>query len=209
NGTSYQSGNTFANLLPGSYTVLVKDAFGCTSTAIAQVIANQLQVDAVLTKTLDCKTPPAARITGTISGGTAPYTYSVSVNGGAYTSLGAVTGTTFTYDTTTAGEYQFQVNDVNNCPAVSTSVKIDALVPVIASAAPVDPTCNGGTNGSVQLSGSGGVGPYMFSFNGGAFSNQSFYTGLSAGVSYSYQVRDFNQCLSAPGTITLSQPDPI
>ncbi|WP_166670560.1 hypothetical protein, partial [Flavobacterium sp. 270] len=161
NGTSYQSGDTFSNLLPGTYTVIVKDAYGCKSTAVSQIIADQLLVSIVLNKDIDCKTPSAARITGTIQGGTGPYTYGVSTNGGtSYTSLGAVTGTSFTYDTSTAGTYQFQVFDVNSCPAVSGTRDVHALIPVIANASPSNPKCNGAATGSVTLSGSGGVGPY-------------------------------------------------
>ncbi|WP_264535629.1 T9SS type B sorting domain-containing protein [Flavobacterium sp. N1736] len=208
NGATYQAGNTFSGLVPGTYTVLVKDAYGCTSTAIVQPIANQLAVGTVLTKDIDCNVPPAARITGTVSGGTAPITYSVSINGAPYTLVGTVAGTTFTYDTTTAGTYQFQVNDASTCQAVSTVSTVHALTPVTATRTPINPTCNAGTNGSVQLAGSGGVGPYMFSFNGSAFTTQSLYTGLAAGT-YGYQVRDSNQCLSTAGTVTLTAPNPI
>src|SRR5690606_13200957 len=89
NGSAYTSNNTFNNLVPGNYTVTVIDAYGCPVTLPTLTIAPQVAVSTVLTKELDCTASPDAVITSTISGGTAPFTYEVSIDGGAYSSLGA------------------------------------------------------------------------------------------------------------------------
>ncbi|MFE3869598.1 hypothetical protein ACFX5E_16185, partial [Flavobacterium sp. LS2P90] len=96
NGVTYQPSNTFANLIPGNYTIILKDAFGCTSVALAQTIAAQLTVNTVLTKDLDCNIPADAIITGTISGGKAPYTVSMVSGTGTLTQPVGL-GTTFTF----------------------------------------------------------------------------------------------------------------
>ncbi len=71
-GTTYQSSGTFNNLLPGAYTVLVKDATNATiSIAVTITEPQVMQVnstvpgDGILPDTLDVQ----------ITGGTPPYTY--------------------------------------------------------------------------------------------------------------------------------------
>ncbi|TDD99675.1 T9SS type B sorting domain-containing protein [Flavobacterium cellulosilyticum] len=212
NGTSYQTSTTFSNLIPGNYTALVKDAFGCISTALPLTIAPQLIVKTVLTKDLDCSASPDALITGTITGGTSGFKYAVSINGGVYSAPVAVVGNTFTYSVSSSSvvastTYQFQVTDLNNCPAQSGIITIKPiLVYPSASVSTVSPTCNGSSNGSVTLGASLGVAPYTYSFNGSPFTSTTLYTGLSAGVAYYYQVKDSKECVSPMGSITLTQP---
>src|SRR5690606_37651177 len=74
NGGAYQSSNVFSNLVPGTYTIDVRDAYGCTYNVPAETIAAQVKVNTVLTKDLDCTVSPDAVITGTISDGHTPYT---------------------------------------------------------------------------------------------------------------------------------------
>ncbi|MBA0882188.1 T9SS type B sorting domain-containing protein [Flavobacterium undicola] len=210
NGVTYQLSDTFANLIPGNYSVMVKDAYGCTSVALAQTITTQLTVNTVLTKGLDCTASPDAVITGTITGGYSGFNYAVSINGGAYSAPVAVVGTTFTYTIPAAGfvaatTYRFQVTDASGCPATSGIITINPLVPVSATTTDVNPTCNGGSNGSVQIAPSGGVGPYSYNFNGLGSSGTTLYTGLMANVAYPYVVTDSKGC-TFNGSVTLSQP---
>ncbi len=79
----FQSSNVFSNLGPGTYIITVRDAFGCETILPAEIIAPQLLVDAIVTDGIDCTSSPDAEITGTIAGGTAPYSNAVSFNGGA------------------------------------------------------------------------------------------------------------------------------
>ncbi|TYC14144.1 T9SS type B sorting domain-containing protein [Bizionia gelidisalsuginis] len=208
NGDGFQTSNIFDNLTPGTYTIIVRDAYGCEVTLPAQIIEPQLTLTTVLTEDLDCTATPDAEITGTISGGYAPYTYAISINSGAYTTLGT-TGTPFTYTTGTSGTYQFQVTDAQGCTAESGITTISPLSNPTATATSVDPLCFNGAAGEVQLFGSGGLGGYTFSFDGGAFTTQSLYTNLSANTSYTYQVQDSNACLSPIYTITLNNPSEI
>lgn len=208
NGGVFQTNNIFDNLTPGTYTIIVRDAYGCEVTLPAQIIEPQLSLTTVLTDDLDCTTTPDAEITGTIAGGYAPYSYAVSINGGAYTTMGT-TGTPFNYNTSTSGTYQFQVTDAQGCIAESVITTIAALSNPTATATSVDPLCFNGTAGEVQLFASGGLGGYTFSFNGGAFTTQSLYNNLSANTSYTYQVQDSNECLSPIYTITLNNPTEV
>ncbi|WP_082041785.1 SprB repeat-containing protein [Lacinutrix sp. Hel_I_90] len=208
NGGAFQSSNIFTNVVPGTYTIIVRDAYGCEVTLTSQTIAPQLTLTTVLTKDLDCTASPDAVITGTITGGYAPFTYAVSINSGGYTSLGT-TGSPFTYTASTAGTYQFEVTDAEGCIAESGITTIAAITSPTATATPVAPLCFNGTNGEVQLFASGGSGGYTFSFNGSGFTTQSLYTNLSGNVSYSYQVQDSNACLSPVYTISLTNPTEV
>ncbi|MEC3908716.1 T9SS type B sorting domain-containing protein [Tamlana sp. 2201CG12-4] len=204
NGGAFQTSPSFTNLTPGNYDITVRDAYGCTFSLPTEIIETQVEISAVLTKELDCTSSPDAEITGTISNGYPPYTYEVSVNGGAFSTLGA-TGTPFTYTAASDGTYQFQVTDANGCQALSNVITVSPISFPTATTTVVNPSCNGDTNGSVQIVPADGVGPYEYSFNGSAFTTTSLYTGLSAGINYSYEVRDAKNCVFS-GSVTLTEP---
>ncbi|SEA34212.1 T9SS type B sorting domain-containing protein [Bizionia paragorgiae] len=211
NGGAFQSSNIFENLVPGTYTIVVRDSYGCEVTLPAQTIEPELTLSAVITKDLDCTTSPDAVITGTFSGGSAPYTYQVSVDGVAYIDLG-ITGSPFTYTTDTPGTYQFEIIDALGCSVTSLVNTIDAITLPTATAIATDPLCFDESNGQVQLTATGGSGGYTFSFNGSPFTATSLYDGLNANTTtattteYTYQIQDSNSCLSPVYTITLNNP---
>ena len=68
-------------------------------------------------------------------------------------------------------------------------------------AMPTNPTS--GSNGSISASATGGVAPYSYSINGGAFSSNSNFTGLAAG-NYTIAVKDANNCPGTSSQVTLS-----
>ncbi|WP_185956472.1 T9SS type B sorting domain-containing protein [Changchengzhania lutea] len=203
NGSAFQTDPVFGNLASGTYTIIVRDAYGCTLTLPVETIAPQVSVNVTLTKELDCTSSPNAVITGTISNGYTPYMYAVSFNGGAYTDLGAI-GTSFTYNATTDGTYQFQVTDDNGCQVVSNVITVNPISNPTATTTVVNPSCNGDANGSVQIIPADGVGPYTYRFDGSAFTSTSSYTGLSAGT-YAYEVRDTKDCIFT-GSVILTEP---
>ncbi|WP_165698036.1 T9SS type B sorting domain-containing protein [Flavobacterium nackdongense] len=215
NGIRFQTSNTFANLTPGNYTVLVKDDFGCTSTALIQNIAPQLTVNTILTKDLDCSASPNAQITGTITGGTSGYNYSVSINGGPYSAPVAVIGTTFTYAVNAASisaatTYQFQVTDVNNCPALSGIITINPLsLPDISAVTQTQQIyCNGDNSAAINvaINTTVGTGPFVINVlntsTGTNYGTQT--TGLAAG-NYTITITDSKLC-TAIKLITINEP---
>ncbi|TNJ46386.1 T9SS type B sorting domain-containing protein [Tamlana fucoidanivorans] len=201
NGGTFQSSAVFNNLTPGSYVFTVRDAYGCEFTLPAETIAAQVNISATLTKELDCTASPDAVISGTISDGYAPYTVTLIQGSGTVN----LSGNTFTLTTGVDGAYQFQVTDANGCTAVSNVITVNPIENPTATTTTVNPSCNGSSNGSVQIVPSGGVGPYTFSFDGSPFTTTSLYTGLVANVTYAYQVQDANECIFN-GTVTLTEP---
>ncbi|TRX01680.1 T9SS type B sorting domain-containing protein [Flavobacterium gawalongense] len=207
NGGLFQASNTFANLSPGSYTVIVRDDYGCSVTLPTVTIAPQLAVSTVLTKDLDCNSPPEAVITSIISGGYTDYSYQMRFNGGSYGAvipLGAGVST-ITYSTLIAGDYQFQITDAKGCTTQSAIITVNPIVNPSATLTVINPSCNGFSDGSVQIAPSGGVGPYTYSFDGSPFTAVSLYPNLKAGILYAYEVRDSKNC-PFTGTVTLTEP---
>lgn len=211
--TPYQTSNVFTGLAPGTYTFQVKDANECIySESYTIAPLPPLTVSTVLTKDLDCTSNPDAIITGTISGGTAPFTYAVSVNGGTYSALGA-TGSSFVYSTGTAGTYQFQITDASGCITESGVQTIIPITPpalsLITQTQPI--LCNGNTNGAIQVTIDTTVGTPPFVINvhndttGTDYGTQT--SSLPAGT-YTITVTDAKSC-TATDTITIGEPDPI
>jgi gliding motility-associated-like protein len=205
-GQPAQTSNTFTNVGPGTHNIVVTDSNSCTSLINNIVIAPQLLGNATISKTLDCtNATPDATITVNITGGNSPFTYKVKRGTGAYGSSINITGTSFVYSATTAGTYTFEITDSKGC--ITT---VDAIISPISNptvtATPTQITCNGLTNGSVQLIGTGGSGGYEYNFNNLGWSATSLYSNLSPNVDYTYLVRDSKGCSSASATIRLTQP---
>ncbi|MBD0831736.1 T9SS type B sorting domain-containing protein [Aestuariibaculum sediminum] len=200
NGGAFQSSPIFANLTPGTYDFIVRDAYGCEFPLTSETIANQVNISANLTKELDCTVSPDAEISGTVSEGYPPYTVTLIQGSGTVNQ----SGNTFSLSTGVAGDYQFQVTDDNGCIAVSNVITVNPIENPTATTTVINPLCNGSSDGSVQIVPAGGVGPYTYSFDGSAFSSTSLYSGLAAGT-YNYEIQDANECIFS-GSVTLTEP---
>ncbi len=169
---------------------------------------------------------PADLTSGGISGGDGSYTYQwfssttnplgatgssqnpatgwAAVNGATAATLpGATIGT---INTTTY--YQLQVQS-GPC-YVWTNVVVITIHPsaTINLATPTNVSCNGGNNGSITVSVTGGTQPYSFSDNGGtSYQSGNIFSGLAAG-NYNLYVKDANNCAAVYGSnpIVIQQP---
>ena len=210
--TSYQTTNVFSGLAPGTYTFQVRDENDCVYSESYTINPIPIPtIDVVLTEALNCTATPDTIITGTITG-TSPFTYAVSINGGAYTSLGT-TGTPFTYSTSTAGTYQFEITDTNGCTAESSVITVNPISPPNISAfvltQPV--LCNGDSNGTIDITIDPLVGTPPYTINvyndttGVDYGTQTY--GLPAGM-YTITITDANSCTDTE-SISITEPDPI
>jgi gliding motility-associated-like protein len=212
NGGAFQSSNTFDNLVPGTYTIIVRDSYGCEVTLSPQTIEPQLVVNALLTKNLDCSASPDAILVGTISGGNAPYAYQISFNAAPY-GASQTTGATFNYTTPNTGDYQFLITDAAGCAIESSILTVNPLsVPVLSLVSQNQSVlCNGDSNGSIDITidSTSGIPPFTINVNndttGTNYGTQT--SGLAAGT-YTVTLTDSNSC-TATDTVTIDQPDPI
>ena len=126
--------------------------------------------------------------------GTAPYTYVWSSGDTTATATGL-----------TAGSYTATVTDNNGCTGIINVSITDAGAPSV-SATSVNVSCNGGLDGSIDLTATGGAAPYTYSWSNGATTED--LTSLSAG-SYTGTVTDTNGCIAVGGPIVITEPDSI
>ena len=194
----WSNGATTANLSglnAGTYAVTVTDANGCSGTTFAEVEAAEAVVFVADRDDINCFNAQDGSITVSIVTGDSPFTYqwSPTGQGSSLTGLGA-------------GTYVVTVTAANGCSATA-SISLtqpNELVATLDSASNV--TCNGLTNGSIDVTTSGGTQPY--SFDWGATGNTEDLAGLGAG-SYTLIVTDANGCSSQPLQGTITQPDTL
>lgn len=179
----WSSGDTsqnLSNLKAGNYSLRVTDKNGC-SASFAKVVTEP----AKLVRQLDgiannkCFGDSKGAINISVSGGVTPYNYRWS-NGASTQDIVNIK----------AGKYTVQIRDVNNCLDSLTAV-IKENTPVLAKAAPSDIKCFGQKSGLVNVSVSGGVKPYKYSWSNGLKTED--LTGLAAGV-YAVSVTDSVGC---------------
>jgi gliding motility-associated-like protein len=185
NGGAFTSTTSHIGFAAGTYTVIVRDANGCTFTTAATIV-NTPGPTALATSTVNasCGASNGVINIGAVTGGTAAYTY--SVNGGAFTSTTSYTGLA-------AGTYTVIVRDANGCTFTTSATIINNAGPTALAHTHVNATC-GASNGTITLGAvTGGSGPYTYSVNGSAFSSTTNYTGFAAGT-YTLIVRDVNGC---------------
>ncbi len=182
---------TFNNLMANTYAVLIRDAVGCT------VSLNNLQLTQpdVLAIPAPAVQPPlcAGGSSGVIvvspTGGTAPYTY--SVNGSAFQ-----TSNTFKV---AAGNYAVRVLDSKSCGAtLNNTIVTDPPVLAATIAATANATCDGGADGSIEITATGGSPGYQYSADGTTFQASNILR-VRQGT-YTVYVKDMNDCrISIPG----------
>ncbi|MFE3870783.1 SprB repeat-containing protein, partial [Flavobacterium sp. ZS1P70] len=134
----------------------------------------------------------------TVTGGTAPYTFS-------WTGPNNFTASTEDLTNVLAGTYQYTVTSSNGCLTTGSVIVGQPPAIVVSSATLVSPKCNGGTDGSITITASGGTGTLMYSANDGTtYQASNVFSGLAAG-SYLWAVKDSNNCV-LKGTVTITQP---
>jgi gliding motility-associated-like protein len=194
NNTAFGTGNTFSNLNGGTYVLHLKDANGCTLDSNLSITPYPGLAIAVSTSNVLCNGGNSGTITVSGSGGAPAYTF--AVNSGSFGSGSSFTGLA-------AGTYAVHLKDANGCIKDSTvSLTQPAKLNLGYTASAL--LCNGNTNGTVTISGSGGATPYTFALNGGSYGNTGIFSGLSAGT-YALHLKDANGCM-ADSNITIAQP---
>ncbi|MCB0430280.1 MAG: gliding motility-associated C-terminal domain-containing protein [Flavobacteriales bacterium] len=180
-----QTTQAINNLGGGNCSVTVTDGNGCTEVLTASINASP---PINVSTAIDCR---FANIDVTATGGTPPFTY--VWNDGA---------TTEDRTNLTDGIYTVYVWDQNNCYEVITDTVTVCVCDISLTGTPTDVSCNGGSNGSLNVTTTGGTSPYTYIWSNGKTTED--ITGLTAG-SYTLTVTDVNLC---DETITLTVGEP-
>ncbi|MBO9703885.1 MAG: SprB repeat-containing protein, partial [Sporocytophaga sp.] len=94
----------------------------------------------------------------------------------------------------------------NACVVALATQTITEPALLSASVSKTDVLCNGASTGAISITTpTGGVAPYEFSMNGGAYQSSGSFTGLVAGT-YTLSIRDANACVVALATQTITEP---
>jgi hypothetical protein len=194
-GSAFTTDTAFPDIMPGSYTVTVRDLNLCTATT-STTVGNGTQILPTATASVvTCAGGNDATVT--ISPNTAG-TFTYSFNGGTFV-------TSNTVSTVSAGAYSIAVKDANGCIGTG-NVTVTSNPIITGSITITNPiSCNGGNNGELNLTPGGGVAPYTFSWSNGAPTED--LTGLSANT-YSVTITDSKNCSQSFSRV-LSQPAPI
>ena len=181
---SNSTSSNIQNLAPGSYSVTVTDAKGCTIQSSAQITQplQSLQLSETHAN-INCLGNGAGSIDLTVQGGTTPYSYNWS-NGSTSQDVPFLP----------SGNYTVTVTDANNC---SESLNISITQPagsLQSSANVTDVLCFQGNNGAIDLNATMGTPPYSYVWSTGSTSQD--LSNLAAGT-YSVTITDANGCILA------------
>jgi hypothetical protein len=207
--TSSHSSNIITNLENGTYEVVVKDSNNCTSLpSVAKLEA--LAVTFVSQQNVKCYGENTGTITVQASGGTL-------ANNSAYQYQwykGATkidNETNATIHNLVGGSYSVQVMDDKMVPVTSAVYTITSPLQPLSVTSNVatqqqNVSCNGGSDGKIEINVSGGTSGYTYKWIDGPVSKDRY--GLAAGT-YSVTVTDANGCTQSLTNIIITDPSKI
>lgn len=210
-GTSNSTG-IFSGLAANTYTVNVTDDNTCVRTSNSVTVTQPSALTAFASVTsnyngakISCPGANDAVITVTANGGNGGYSYVLVEAPGNTT--GNATGV---YTGIGPGTYTVSVTDSKTCNVVTVPVNITEPTPVNATGVVSSViSCNGGSDGEIRISATGGTGAYTFTMTSpaGPSNATGIFSGLAQGT-YDFQVRDLNNC-SDVVTVILTQPTAV
>ncbi|UWX54988.1 hypothetical protein NYZ99_20100 [Maribacter litopenaei] len=209
---------TFGNLGNGTYTVDVRDSYGCTAAQQSVTLDPLLTAVVEVTHVSSCAD---GSISVTATGGDGNYAYAFIPTTTSPTGLFGPSNT-FTVTAVDAGTYDVYVRDNAGgtpfCEYMET-VTVNPAVPLAFTATPTDPLCHDGV-GTIEVNVTSGDNPYTLEIidldNGGA-SNRTLNNILNptttfynlAPGNYTINVTDANGCIVTQTPITINNPDEL
>lgn len=201
------SAASISDLEAGNYILTITDDNACLETDAFNVVVSTPPVLTALTTSyngaaISCSGASDGAIDLTIAGGTAPFTIAWS-NGVGFTSSDEDLGGLG------AGGYQVNVTDAYGC-STDTLILLMSPQPMAVSAVLGSNNgnnipCAGGSNGSIDLSVSGGTAPFTYAWSNGESTEDIANAGAGA---INVLITDANGC-STTGNWVLSEPDTL
>ncbi|WP_282048752.1 T9SS type B sorting domain-containing protein [Maribacter aquivivus] len=193
-GSDTLATHQITGLSQGTYTIYVRDVdnpiAGCT-----EILIQIINEPAVLTVSNTATQPTCiddGAVDITVTGGTSAYSYVIELPDASLTTAqntGIFTGLD------QLGLHTITVTDANGCTDTDTFTLVTPVNPV-ASILPTSDVCfDTSVSGSatIEVGATGGVAPYSYKMNTGAFGNSNTFTNLTPG-SYTFEIRDANGC---------------
>lgn len=195
NGT-FQNSGSFTNLAPGNYSIVAKDADGCTgaeSFVVTAIPCPNIVVTAAGTN-VTSTTATDGTITASATGSTG---FTFSINGGSFQASGNFTALA-------AGLYTVTAKDANGCTGTAAVVITNPSCPVITvTATSTQASGPTATNGSITATASGGVAPHTYSKDGTNYQASAVFSNLAVG-NYTILAKDANGCIGTPASVAVT-----
>lgn len=178
--------HTVSYSTPGlkSVVLTVTSGEGCQVTTIKTInvtcCPDQFEVNADIGDVL-CPSGATGRISLDIANDFSPLNYNWSNGSGARDINGLM-----------VGDYELTITDAATCDTVL-NFSVGGPDPFEFDTLITMPTCDGGTDGVLELQTQGGTGPYQYNFNNQGFRDQNRFENLSSDV-YNVVMRDANDC---------------
>ncbi len=197
-------GNSIVGRPAGTYTVIVTDGNGCTTTAQAVIIEPiQISITGNVTH-VTCNGLSNGKIDITAQSITSIKSYEWK------NSTGTIIATTEDVSNLSADTYTVTVTDADGCK-LSTSYTVTQPTAISVSATPTNTTCFAGNDGKVTVSASGGSGALQYALcsgnnctNFGANQTSNLFSNLTVGT-YRIRAIDANGCSTITANISVSQ----
>lgn len=166
------------NVAAGSYTVSVTDSINCTYNYPVYLSNNGTLTLSKIVSNVSCSGGANGSVNLSVNGGTNPITYLWS-NGSTTQDLTGLIADTFVV----------RVTDGLGCIGIL-SAEITQPTPLVFSSIITNETC-GNQNGGIQLTVTGGVSPYNYTWSNGSNAEDPAFL---EGGSYSVIIKDANNC---------------
>ncbi|NMC39457.1 MAG: T9SS type B sorting domain-containing protein [Bacteroidales bacterium] len=181
----------------GTIMVSAGNQLSCSGSVMINVSVSGLTGTITGLTNVTCNGLSDGTVTVEATSGTGVSPYEYSLDGEAWQSSGS-------FSSVSAGNHNIAIRDAASCTYVIPFI-ITQPSPVYGTLSGItDVSCLGGSNGSAAITATGGVAPYQYSLNGGAFQGSNTFVNLSAGL-YTVTIRDNSGC---EGTLsfTITQP---
>ena len=198
NGSTVNLVNTFG---AGYHTLTITDSFSCLFIDSVEILepSQSIEIDSLIISEITCNNANNASITVLATGGQLPYVYSNT--NGVFTQNG------ISFINLSPNQYVMYIRDSKGCVDRDTVVITQPDSLYIDTTIFSHITCNGANDGQIlAIDAYGGISPYLYSVNGGAYhTNMAYFHSYGPGT-YTVQVVDSNNC-SAQDIIIIEEPD--
>jgi gliding motility-associated-like protein len=207
NGSSNQD---LTSIQAGSFSVIVTDANNCSSNLSSTITQPPLLQSGITSPTfiggnnVSCSGVADGAIDLQVVGGTPSYTYSWVGPNGFMSSVQDL-------NTLVAGTYQVTITDTNNCSKNDFYTLTEPSVLALNLSSPTfvggyNLSCNNNSTGVINLSVSGGIPTYQYSWTGvNSYSSTSQNIENLVAGEYIVTITDTNSCIGVD-TLTITEP---
>ncbi|MEO1624215.1 MAG: gliding motility-associated C-terminal domain-containing protein [Bacteroidota bacterium] len=194
---TYDGMEDLTNLPGGTYKLVITDANGCKDSVSYTLNLNSAMTASAVVSDITCVSGSDGSIDVTITGGAAPYNYDWNDD--------TLDGTEDPTDLS-AGTYDLTITDANGCTA-TVSETLTAPGDIVVTFVVDNVNCNGGSDGSIDVTITGGTAPYNFDWSDNSFDGMEDAMGVSAGTLV-LTTTDANGCRKVT-PIMVTQPDAL